>query len=215
MTDRRNFRLHPFVVTITFVMFCATSSQADIILSFEEQSSGGTVNLLLAGQLDVNSPEFVTSTDDGTTFAFLAELRTAIGNDALTAQSFGVTSGVTRFGTAPGAFVFPVSAPSFEIGYGDNTGSTFDSTIILPPGYTSGTSLNLSSVNFANSLADLSLTVGDSWGVSFTDGSGGSQSITFQATTAAVPEPSTFGLLSVFCGVAAFRRRRQCSPNKA
>ncbi|HBE70417.1 MAG TPA: hypothetical protein DDW52_19885 [Planctomycetaceae bacterium] len=186
---------------LVWLFLCASVAKADLILTFEEQS-GGSVNLRLTGQLQISGPDFVPGSDDGTTFAILADMRSIVGNDSLTAQSFQLTSGLTRFGPAPSSVVNPLSPPPFEFGFTGNS-------ILLPPTYTSGTILDVTSVNYVASLAALNLNVGDSWGVSFTDGAGGTQTLAFRASTVAVPEPDGLVYLApTGAMIIGFRRRK-------
>jgi hypothetical protein len=99
------------------------------------------------------------------------------------------------------------NAPPFWFGFLDITQTTgtpgaLRDGVYLPFGYASNEFISLDYTARNQSFANLGFARGDRWGVSFTNGSGGTQEIIFHAA----PEPSALGL-SVLAVTACSRRR--------
>jgi hypothetical protein len=206
--------LTAFSIIATF----ATSSSADIIVTFAD--TGGSVNLTVNGSLNnLGSLPAITPTTTTPSVSRFG-LSSGFANETVLISAPALSRAVilgaslTSIGTQPAPSNFNLLAdPTVNFGFSQ---SFFGNTIYLPNGYAYGDTINVSVSGVANSLADLGLTDGDSWGVSFSDGGGGTQSLAFSASeAAAVPEPSSLGLLALGAvGLTTWRRRKKGVPEK-
>jgi len=213
------------------VVWFVAPVRADMTLYFQEV--GTDVALQLRGSIDTSVfagfPSNATSTGTGF-FTHSAYTSVTGGGSTGTGKRTTVISGVvagdgfrffndaamTSIGSPPPLKPGSHSinpAPPFWFGFLDVTqtsGSpgTIIDDVYLPDGYSSNELISFDCIAFNTSFAALGFARGDRWGVSFVNGTGGTQQIIFQA----VPEPSTISLLCIgVIGLFGSRRQRRAS----
>lgn len=191
-------------VVLAIGSFAATT-KADMTMLIRGVDEG--IKYELTGELDLTSVVASGSGRCGLNRIFVGSV-----NDDFHLTQFcsgGAEADVytTDFSTigSPIEFSTTLTADSlFYVGYNNFPDGDIDS-LILPAGYESGTTVNLSHTDPNSELLSNPLLVnGAFWGVSFSDGNGGQQSLTFRI----VPEPSSFVLLAAgVCFLGLARRR--------
>ena len=207
-------------------LFAAMPAQANLNLEISEV--GNDLVFQLQGSLDTSV--FAIGPSNASTGGFglfsyfnngISPTGTVVGTSITDGSVFGDNylfaddMAFTPIGNFPGNGAFPSNAffgltsnPLFWFSFTDHTPSpgvagSFDDTITLPNGYVSGTTITLSHTEPNATFADLNLVPGEFWGVSFTDGMGGTQSVSFST----VPEPGP-GLLALLALPLLFVVRR-------
>ena len=114
----------------------------------------------------------------------------------------GISNSPYNFGLGKGATVF---ASAY---YGNLFGFDYGQ-VVVPSGYISGSPLSGTATFDNKTFADIGITPDTyTWTVPSGD------SITLKFDSAAVPEPSTYALLSISLGVVGFARRRMMRSEK-
>jgi len=210
----RNKRLCLLLLTaVSIVASLVTSSSASIVVTFTD--TGGSVNLTVNGSFtNLGTLPSITTTSVSPSASRFG-INAGFANETLLfsapAASPAAIQGVslTSIGTLPAPSNFNLLAdPTVNVGFSQ---SFFGNTIYLPNGYAYGDNINVAVNGVANSLGDLGLADGDSWGVSFSDGAGGTQSLTFVAGLNSVPEPGSMTLFGIGVAGLGFIRRRKSS----
>lgn len=199
---------------ITLIAIVSTAS-ADMQLTISEV--GNDVVFKLQGSIDTSVFPISGTASGGSLFLFSPTGTSTSGtsesgliSSSMAGQNYLAPNDIffTPVGTVPSPTTITTLSndPLFWYGFTDHTPSAgvvgaFDDNIQLPAGYVSGQTITLCSTEPATNLAALGLTQGDFWGVEFEDGTGGTQSLTFEV----VPEPSSLVLL-LGCVVLCLRR---------
>ena len=184
------------ILSIILLMAPAAAS-ADMLLTISEL--GNDVLFELTGSIDTSVFALGPGNASGAGASFFSYFDSGVSTTG-TVESARIRSGsvpgdnyffaddvsLTPFGVIPGSGAVTLSGdPLFWYGFNDHTPTpgitgNFEDVVILPDGYVSGTTINLSYIEPNTTLADLGLVNGDFWGVDFTDGMGGTQSAGFQ-----------------------------------
>lgn len=195
-----------------FMLLQLPSANADMILTIREV--GDDLEFNLRGSIDTSvfsSVGFASSQASG--FA-RSEMTNVYGSDGAmgtgthTQLNSPTSNGYTYWLPDDMAMMplgsFPIysrvtrlrRASPFWFGYSDLAQSlgppnTIVDRVVLPAGYESGSTVNLSFLEPNKDFSSLKIIPGDFWGVSFTDGKGGTQSVLFHA----LPEPASLIIL--------------------
>ena len=209
--DRKMKFLANLSVFVIFLQLAPTAS-AEIVVNFTESASGvqvsGSGSLSLMG-LTADVGSFVSASPTpryrNTGGSGIVGGTTSIAGNVF-ADNYSVNSDLLT-ATFRGNMTVLGSDPNTHFGFSDGS---FEDRVFVPIGYTAGDQIGFSVFNNGATLASFGLSDGDTWGATWLTGVGSeTDSIMFNASISAVPEPGTAMFLVAITGVVLLTRRRR------